>query len=237
MRTAIFSDIHGNAVALEALLADLGERPVDRTVCLGDAIQGGTGPAECVARLRELGCLVVMGNADWYVLTGDGVEPETEQQRDVREWTRAQLSEDDIEFVRAFTPTVELQGLLAFHGSPSSFDELIFPTTPEAEFRRMLETARAPITCGGHVHLQFVRRYGDSVFVNPGSVGLAYEHEQPETDARLDAWAQYAIVTEGESALSIELRRVPFDRDAVIRSYEQSGAPHPDRSAAWRARA
>jgi len=82
VKIGLFSDVHGNAVALDALLADLERHPVDRLVCLGDAIQGGPQPVECLERLRSLDCPVVMGNADWYVLTGDpGVEPETETQR------------------------------------------------------------------------------------------------------------------------------------------------------------
>ena len=236
MRTALFSDVHGNAVAFDAFISDLERRPVDRIVCLGDAVQGGPEPAVCVARLRELRCPVVMGNADWYVLTGETAEPETDQHRSMREWTLAQLSDDDIAFVRSFRPTVELPGLLAFHGSPASFEELIFPTTPEEEFRRMLEGADAPVLAGGHVHLQFVRRRDSSLFVNPGSVGLAYDHEQPPDDVRLDPWAQYAVVSDDEGVASVELRRALFDHDAVIDAYERSGAPHPERSAAWRPR-
>jgi predicted phosphodiesterase len=59
MRIAVISDMHGNCVALDAVLADLESHPVDRVVCLGDAVQGGPQPAEVVARLRELGCPVV----------------------------------------------------------------------------------------------------------------------------------------------------------------------------------
>lgn len=234
MRTALFSDIHGNAVAFAAFLGDLEQHSVDRLVCLGDAIQGGPQPAECVRRLRALDCLVVMGNADWYVLTGETGEPETDAHARMREWTLAQLSGDDLAFMRGFQPTVDAPGLLAFHGSPGSFEELILPTTAEDEFRRMLGGADAPLLAGGHVHLQFTRRRGDSVFVNPGSVGLAYDHEQPADDVRLDPWAQYAIVD--AAAMSVEFRRVPFDREEVIASYEESGAPHPERAAAWAAR-
>ncbi|MGE5335161.1 MAG: metallophosphoesterase family protein, partial [Nitrososphaerota archaeon] len=53
-RLAVISDIHGNCVALDTVLADLGRLSVDRVVCLGDAIQGGVQPAETVQRLREL---------------------------------------------------------------------------------------------------------------------------------------------------------------------------------------
>ncbi len=79
-RIAIFSDIHGDCVALDAVLADIASAGVNQTVCLGDAIQGGPQPAETVERLRALGCPVVMGNADHWLLTGEdtGSEPVTQ---------------------------------------------------------------------------------------------------------------------------------------------------------------
>src|SRR5690349_17179247 len=82
MRIAVISDIHGNCLALDAVLADLQRDGVDWIVCLGDAIQGGAQPAETVARLRDLGCPIVMGNADAWLLTGEetGAEgPPSEQ--------------------------------------------------------------------------------------------------------------------------------------------------------------
>ncbi len=69
MRIAIISDIHGNCVALDAVLADLQREPAARMVCLGDAIQGGPQPIQVIARLRELACPVVMGNADDWLVT------------------------------------------------------------------------------------------------------------------------------------------------------------------------
>ena len=165
----LFSDVHGNAVAFDALLADLERHPVDRLVCLGDVLQGGPQPVECLERLRSLDCRVVMGNADWYVLTGDpGVEPETENQRLAREWSLEQLSEADREFVRSFTPTVDEPPVLAFHGSPASFEDVILPSTPEEDFRRLLGKPDAPILAGGHTHQQFVRRRGGSTVPQPG---------------------------------------------------------------------
>ena len=141
MRIAVISDMHGNCVALDAVLADVQARPVDQIVCLGDAIQGGPQPAEVVARLRELGCPVVLGNADAFLLTGDdGNEAVSAQQRAAQDWSLAQLSEADRAFIAAFHPTVEIalpgnRRLLCFHGSPTSFHDIIFPETPEDEVR------------------------------------------------------------------------------------------------------
>jgi predicted phosphodiesterase len=64
MRVAVISDMHGNNIAFETVLADIKQKGTDQIVCLGDAIQGGPQPAEVVQNLRALNCPVVMGNAD-----------------------------------------------------------------------------------------------------------------------------------------------------------------------------
>jgi predicted phosphodiesterase len=241
MRVVVLSDIHGNAFALDIALADFKREVVDQVVCLGDAIQGGPQPAEVVARLRELGCSVVMGNADAWLLTGEdsGKEPIVEERQakldEVRAWSLAQLSEADRAFIAAFQPTVEIalpgdQSLLCFHGSPASFDDILLPATPEAEFQAMLAPHLPRLMTGGHTHLQHVRRIGTSksFFFNPGSVGFAYSHQQPETSFRADPWAEYAVLTAEPNRLALEFRRVPYDPQPLIEIYRRSGRPQVD---------
>ena len=62
-RVAIISDIHGNGVALDAVLADIARDDVDNVICLGDLAAGGPQPDAVISRLRELDCQVVRGNA------------------------------------------------------------------------------------------------------------------------------------------------------------------------------
>jgi predicted phosphodiesterase len=239
MRVAVISDIHGNAVGLETALKDIERRGIDRMVCLGDAIQGGPQPVEVVARLREINCPVVMGNADAWLLTGEetGAEAITSERRrkmnGVREWMLTQLSKADIAFIASFQPTIEIllegnHSLLCFHGSPTSFDDLIFPTMEAAAFEAFLTPYLPHFMTGGHTHLPHIRRIGasDSFFFNPGSVGLAYSHHQPEGTFRLDAWAEYAILTAENGGISVEFRRVPYDVNTLIEIYQQSGRPH-----------
>lgn len=239
MRIAIISDIHGNAIALDAVLSDLHVESIDQCVCLGDAIQGGPQPAEVVARLRELGCPIVMGNADAYLLTGHdtGAEKSSEARRlqlsDVRAWQLTQLSADDLAFIRAFQPTVRLTlddeyTLLAYHGSPKSFDDIILPQTPEDEVRGYLNPEPHIIYTGGHTHLQFIRHFGRTFHVNPGSVGLAYRHDQSGEYPRADPWAEYALLSSTNGRLSLEFRRVNFDVQRLIEIYRASGRPHTD---------
>jgi predicted phosphodiesterase len=241
LRVALFSDVHGNAVAFDAFLADLAEQDVDQVVCLGDHAQGGAQPAGCLERLRDLGCPTVMGNSDHFLLTLDpGEEPVTDAQLDMARWSAAQLSPALLEFHRSFEPTVELDlgggaTLLAFHGSPRSRDEFMTPWTEEKEFRAPLEGLEAAVFAGGHIHLQWTRRCGRSYFVNPGSVGLAYDHHQDEATFRADPFAEYAVLTVDGPGVGVEFRRVPFDAGAVIEAIEASGIPHADRaSRLWR---
>jgi predicted phosphodiesterase len=235
MRLAVIADIHGNAYALDVALADITAQGVDQIVCLGDAIQGGQQPAETAQRLRALGCPIVMGNADAWLLDmeNDTVEPTSPQQREVRAWTLAKLSAADVAFIRSFQPRIDIvlgegqQRLLCFHGSPTAYTDVLLPDTPKAEWQRLLGPYAPAIMTGGHTHTQQVRRIGrHGFFFNPGSIGVAYSHDQPEAHFRLDPWAEYAILTATGPALSLEFRRVPFALAPLIDLVRQSGRPH-----------
>jgi predicted phosphodiesterase len=237
MRVAVFSDVHGNAVAFDAVLADIGRQRVDRLVCLGDAVQGGPQPTEIVKRLRELACPVVIGNADAWLLTGEetGAEgPPTAWQLAMRAWSLAQLSEEDRRFVADFRPTVEIElpagrRLLAFHGSPRSFDDIILPLTADEEVRLFLGEHGPAILCGGHTHLQQIRHLAETFYFNPGSVGVAYRHDQPAGQHKTDPWAEYALLTvTDDGGLGLEFRRVPFDVERLLSVARASGMPEPD---------
>jgi predicted phosphodiesterase len=237
VRVALFSDVHGNAVAFDAMLEDLHGRSVDRVVCLGDHAQGGAQPAECLERLRELGCPVVMGNSDHFLLTLDpGNEPAMAAQSDTARWSTAQLSDELLEFHRSFQPTVELdlgggRTLLAFHGSPRSRDEVLGPWLEEEAWREPFAGVEATILAGGHTHLQWTRRLADRYYVNPGSVGLAHDHHQSEEPFGAEPYAEYAIVSVEDAGVGVEFRRVPFDPAAVLAAIESSGMPSPERAA------
>ncbi len=236
MRIAVISDMHGNDLAFEAVEADIQTQGVDQTVCLGDAVQGGPQPADVVQRLRRLNCPVVMGNADAWLITGketndEGIPPERLiKMEEIRKWSLSQLKVEDIDFIASFQPTVSLMvesgpELLCFHGSPASFDDVILPSAPEEEFQKFLGAYSDRILTGGHTHAQQIRRNGNYFFFNPGSVGFAYNHNQPEGSFRADPWAEYAILSTDKGRTSLEFRRIPFDAEEMIRIYRESGRP------------
>jgi putative phosphoesterase len=243
MRVAVISDMHGNDLAFEIVEADIQKQRVEQIVCLGDAIQGGPQPAAVVQRLRRLNCPVVMGNADAWLISGEetadeGIPPERlKKMSEIRRWSLSQLTEDDIDFIATFQPTVTLNlgdglDLLCFHGSPTSFDDIILPAAPEEEFQKFLGAYADHILTGGHTHAQQIRRIGKHFFFNPGSVGFAYSHNQPEDQFRADPWAEYAILTAENGQVSLEFRRIPFDAKELIRIYHESGRPFADEASA-----
>jgi predicted phosphodiesterase len=236
MRIAVISDMHGNDLAFEAVEADIQKQSVDQIVCLGDAIQGGPQPAQVVRRLQRLNCPVVMGNADAWLISGvetadEGIPPDRlKKMGEIRNWSLAQLSEEDIDFIARFQPTITVPledglELLCFHGSPTSFDEIILPAAPEEEFRRILGPYADRVLTGGHTHAQQIRRNGKYFFFNPGSVGFAYSHQQSEDHFKADPWAEYAILAAETGQLHLEFRRVPFEAEELIRMYRESGRP------------
>ena len=239
MKIAIISDMHGNCLALDTVLADIQRDSIDQIVCLGDAIQGGPQPSQVVSRLRELAFPVVLGNADDWLLTGydSGAEKMSEERRRkldiVRDWQLTQLSEDDLAFIKTFKPTIELPAgseytLLCYHGSPHSFDDVILPTTTDEEIRTYLEPSDTTIYTGGHTHMQFVRHLGRTFHFNPGSVGFAYRHDQPDDVFHADSWAEYALLSITDGRFELTFRRAPYDVEALINIYRGSGRPFAD---------
>jgi predicted phosphodiesterase len=242
-RTAVLSDVHGNAVALRAVLTELDAEGIDDAVCLGDVCQGGPVPGECIDLLVERGWPVVLGNADAFVLdasVGEGsTEAVTERQLAVRAWSFEQLTSAQRDAIAAYAPTVTHElgdglALVACHATPTSYEAVVFPNAPEDEYRAAFDGTGADVVACGHIHLQYLRRIGRTVVLNPGSVGLGYDHEQNLENVRFDPWAAWAVIGVEDGGLSLDFRRTPFDAEAVAEAHRASGMPHADEySAAW----
>src|ERR671937_851682 len=123
---AVLNDVHGNLPALEAVLAELDDEPVDAVVCGGDVLWGAY-QAECLALLRDRRAQFLTGNCERSVLLGAD---------DQTAWCGLQLSPDQRAFVGSWPGTVQLDvdGLgrvLLCHGSPRSDEEILTVATPD----------------------------------------------------------------------------------------------------------
>ncbi len=241
MRVSLISDIHGNTVALDAVLADMNQRRPDVVVCLGDIAAGGPDPGGAVDRVVEMGCVAVQGNTDagmvdvpaWWRDPGCiGLPEPAFPGLEVSVWSAEQLSSNQRRYLRGLPATVSVEvgddGMLAFHGSPRSADEIITATTPDAELDAMLVGATESLLAGGHTHVPLVRRHGLQTILNPGSVGMPFAQYGYAGGVGVLQHAAYATVTAGRGGFSIELRQVPVDVTALEASVARSGMPHAE---------
>jgi putative phosphoesterase len=211
-RVAVVSDVHGNAVALEAVLAELGRHEPELVVFGGDLTWGPL-PEETLALVHGLGtpAAFVRGNAERALL-----EREDDPSERAR-WLLERHSPDALAFLTSFVEqqAIEIDGLGAVrfcHGSPRSDEELVTPETPPARMRALSENVAERVLVTAHTHLQFDRTVGGLRSVNPGSVGMAYG-VAPGTAC----WALLGP--------DVELRQTPYSVEQAVSRYRASGDP------------
>ena len=227
MRLAVFGNIHGNLPAFEALLNDIQAQSPDSLLCLGDVAADGAWPRECIQLLASLNCPVVLGNVDEDMLRPQPFQtrgfPDEQKICDLAEWGREQLTGAELELLRGYRDTVELPGLLAFHGSPQSCRQSIGATTVEERLAELrAKFGRQAIWVGGHTHALLLRNLDGWRLLNPGSVGLAYEKRG---DRYLNiSRAEYLILERDE----VQFRRVAYDVKAVQAWIREQKMPHAE---------
>ncbi len=207
----MLSDVHGNAVALAAVLAELEREDADLVVFGGDLTWGPL-PRETLALLHGLAlpALHVRGNAERALLE-PAAEP-TERER----WLAAAHSAEELAWLGTFAATVDVDvdglGPVRFcHGSPRSDEELVTPETPAERMRELSAGIEERTLVTAHTHLQFDRWVGDLRSVNPGSVGMPYA-ERPG--------AYWALL-----GPDVELRRTEYRIEEAVTRYRESGDP------------
>ena len=232
MRIALISDIHGNEVALEAVLNDIKQAGADQIVCLGDIVALGPLPVSVLQMIQDLACPCVLGNHDAFMIDPPLIHTYTDVPVivDSVEWCRAQLSTKDLEFIRTFPTCMEINysnenKLVCFHGSPRDHMENILSTTPGDEVEQMLAGHTSMVMAGGHTHVQMLRQHKGNLIVNPGSVGFPFKEFVYDRPPEIMAHAEYAIVTMEQKQVDVSLRRVPFCQKALKKSIERDKSP------------
>jgi putative phosphoesterase len=230
MRIVLLSDIHGNYAALKAVLQDVEQLMphADQLVVLGDLVFKGAQPAECVRTVRELECPVVQGNIDelvgknWIQPGFARDERHAELLQEELDWTRAQLSDEELRYLANLPLMQEIDvggATIRFvHATPQNVLDVMLPIAPDEAWTRMFEgESEVKMVAYGHIHLPFVRWFDGKVVVNPGSIGLPFDGD----------WrASYAVVdVQGGAIQSIQHRRVRYDLEAAIQAYEGTGHP------------
>jgi predicted phosphodiesterase len=232
MRIALISDIHGNIISLEAVLADIEREKVDQIICLGDLATMGPNPVEVMDRIRGLNIQCILGNHDFFL-----IEPAVLHEymdapwfADSITWCTKQLRPDDLDFIRTFKDTLELplsenHNLFCFHGSPKSNTDIILAMTPPTTVDELLDGHKATVMAGGHTHMQMMRQHKGIMLINTGSVGMPFEQALFVHAPRYLPWAEYAIIEDKNGVVSVNLRRVPVSVEALKHAAKQSRFP------------
>jgi len=229
MRFAIFSDIHANWEALEAVLHDAEERAVTSYICLGDVVGYNANPHECVVRVREMDCPIVKGNHDEQASLAESSRDFNELAEHAIEWTRANLTADDKDWLRDLRLERQVRDFTIVHATldtPAQWGYVFNNLDAAASF-----TYQHTAVCFfGHTHVPMafirddgVRRItfeqihietGRKYFINAGSTG------QP----RDGDWRAAYCIYDTERNL-IELHRVKYDLDTAQKKIIKAGLP------------
>ncbi len=231
MRVGIFSDIHSNLEALDAVLQFLHSQGADCFACCGDIVGYGPDPRACIEKIRALRGPVVAGNHDWGVLGQTPVHQFNLAARAAIEWTKGQLDESDVSYLESLSLTERFEPLYLVHASPSAPEqwEYIFVVS-EAEAEMDYFSTRVCIV--GHSHYPFVVerrndgraklvrrqrfeiRSGAKYVVNVGSVG------QPR-----DGDPRACCVLFDDDTKLMSFHRVEYDVKAVQEKILRAGLP------------
>lgn len=224
MRLALLADIHGNNIALEAVLADLEQLgSPDVTWVLGDLALFGSQPHESIQAIQNLPNVhIIQGNTDRYIAASllAGTPPD-EQDPSVA-WAAERLRDEDLLFLAnlptILTEDVEGYGVLAgFHAAPGDDEFGLFPDTPDDVVSEKLGGSAARLVAVGHTHLVMDRQVGDWRVLNPGSVGLPFDE---------DPRAAYAVLDFDDlGGLTLNQRRVAYDIDREVEQLHALGQP------------
>ena len=194
MRFGIISDIHANLPALEAVINDMRTYHVDHIICLGDIIGYGPFPKECLQRIREVAGYIVMGNHEAATAGLFDVNLFHDEARDHILWTREQLSQEEIAFIKSLHYILNFKLFMISHSTFIDPEYFSYIETEE-EAMEVFDSNLVNLMFVGHTHIPVIHRINPKgqyatiekdfvklnpksrYIVNPGAVGLSRDQE------------------------------------------------------------
>lgn len=220
MRLLLISDIHANMEALRAVLENV---KYDRIFCMGDLVDYGPNPLECIDWIRSNNVPTVRGNHDnavaLHVDCGCGYTYKHLSEA-TREYTWASIGENDEGFLRRLPLKLDLEvdgiKLMFTHGSPGSFFEYINPDTPAEKLEEYTAGVNADYLIVGHTHKPAILKTSKTIILNPGSVGQPRDRD----------WRTSCMVFNTNDRTQ-EVIRLEYDIDTTCKKIRAS-MPHAD---------
>jgi len=227
MLIAFISDVHGNLPALSAAVVDARKRGAERIYCAGDLVGYGPFPDQVCRFHADEKITTISGNYDAKVLSllADSDELEKKMKPGklrILRWTCRHISQTSQRFLAAL-PSFHREvlsdhtELLMVHGSPVSWDDVIYPSITRNALEGKLAGEHPQILVCGHTHVPFIKKIAGVTVVNCGSVG------QPVDG---DPRPSYALVrVENTGRLSSRIIRFSYPREELIRAIKDSSLP------------
>jgi predicted phosphodiesterase len=229
MRYGIFSDIHSNWDALEAVLAEFQNWKIDTYLCVGDIVGYGAEPSVCINKVKEITQSCVAGNHDFAVTGKLNIEFFNAYAKEAVLWTRQNINSDEMEYLRGLELTYMEQDVTLVHGS-LDFPEIFDYIQTSYDAFRSLEALETKVCFLGHSHVPVTFFYGptitysmaeeidlkgqEKVLINVGSVG------QPRDE---DPRACCAVYDTDEQ--KVWIRRVEYDIESAAAKIIKAGLP------------
>ncbi|MCW3013767.1 MAG: Phosphodiesterase family [Solirubrobacterales bacterium] len=226
-RVAVFSDIHANLPALQAVLDDIDAAGITDRYCGGDLVGYGPHPNEACALIAERGVPTIYGNYD-HAISRDhddcGCAYITQHDRDLGQqsvvWTLANTDQTSKDFMRALPFdlrfAVGTRDVHLVHGSPRKVNEYLFEDKPLSLYERLAKAEDANALVFGHTHKPWADVRGDVMFINSGSVGKPKDGDPRACWIELQTAPTYVRVIQ---------HRVDYDAAAVADEVRAAGLP------------
>ena len=229
---AIISDIHGNSLALKAVLADIKSRGIKQVINLGDHFFGALEPEVVAGILRENEMLCISGNTDREILESI----DRGFKKDGMDRVKTDLSQQSISWLRSLPKTETFDDLFfVCHGTPESDDEYllekvakkgVFVYNDEELMNKIAHIKERIILCG-HSHVnRVVYLSNDKIILNPGSVGLPAYLGNGEYRFAMESMtphAKYAIVHSDGDKINIEQVLCAYDWHKASEAARKNG--------------
>jgi predicted phosphodiesterase len=252
-RIALFSDVHGNLVALDAVLRDIEDHGVREVYCLGDLVGYGPDPAGVINRIRSLAIPTIRGNYDDGIgnRRGEcGCYYATDQAKSdgaaSYAFTDAAIDDIDHDWLAVLPDDIRLElddvRVLIAHGSPRKINEYLLLDRTDKQLVRLAEEAQADVVCIGHIHIPYHRQMtaadgGTIHYVSSGSVGKPKDGDPragwvellcgSEAEIRECAPADDALAhaSQTQTWIGTVVHRVQYDVESVATDVVVAGLP------------
>ena len=233
MKIGVIADIHGNIVALRAVLQALREHRCDEVICLGDVATLGPSPVECLEAVRTEVDTFIAGNHELALLHPQKMDEFgifSVVQPDVQ-WCLDRLPPEHLTFLSGFVPELRRRrrdgsSMLFCHGAPGSPTGLFHLFLAPASLRTILAGIPDQVIVNGHLHQPFHETVEGRHLFNPGSVGLPFKVPPgPGREPEMHPHAEFGLIIEEEDRLRFELCRVPYDHTELRHVLEASSLP------------